>query len=305
MGSRREYIVEEEGAGLRLDRYLSSKEPDLSRSYLQHLIVEGEVLVDGVVKKKSHLLSPGETVLLQIPPPVDPRPIPQSLPLHILYEDSSLLVLNKEPGLVVHPAPGHPDKTLVNALLAHVPDLSGIGGVKRPGIVHRLDKDTSGVMVVAKGDRAHQHLKEQFTSRTVHKYYLALVEGHFPHDTLVVDAPIGRDPQFRKRMKVTRKGKRAVTHITLRRHFLDSSLLWVKLETGRMHQIRVHTHYLGHPVVGDPLYGRKKRQKKVLRQLLHSFSLGFFHPLKGVWMEFHAPLPRDFLDFLQKQKGYI
>lgn len=303
MSRRKEYTIEESGAGLRLDLYLSGKEPDLSRSYLQDLIKGGKILVDGTVKKKSHLLSPGESISIQLPPPVHPIPLPQALPLHILYEDPFLLVLNKDPGLVVHPAPGHPDKTLVNALLAHAADLSGIGGVKRPGIVHRLDKDTSGVMVVAKGDGTHQHLKEQFSDRTVEKVYLGLVEGRFPHEDIRVEAPIGRDPRFRRRMKVTEKnGRQAVTQFILRRHFQDCSLLWIKLKTGRMHQIRVHARYLGHPIVGDPLYAGRRQRKGVSRQLLHAFSLGFLHPVKGVWMQFTAPLPPDFLLFLKTQQ---
>lgn len=301
MVKRREYRVEEDEGGLRLDQYLTLKREDLSRSYLQTLIHEGHVQVDGTFRKKGYGLSPGETITLHIPPPKDSEPTPQDLPLDILYEDRSLIVINKEPGLVVHPAPGHKDRTLVNALLFHIPDLAGIGGVRRPGIVHRLDKDTSGVMVVAKEDGVHRHLKEQFSIREVKKVYLALVQGAFPYDHIKVETPIGRDPHHRKRMAVSERGKMAISHFTVKRRLSTTTLLQVGLKTGRMHQIRVHASYLGCPVVGDMLYGRK-RGVRVKRQLLHSFSLGFNHPGRGEWMEFKAPLPLDFRSFLKEER---
>lgn len=296
----REYVVEEEEGGMRLDGFLSQRE-DLSRSSLQTLIDDGQVLVNGTIKKKSYRLSKGDTISLQIPPLKDPSPLPQDLPLTILYEDDSLLVINKEAGIVVHPAPGHHHGTLVNALLFHVPDLAGINGVKRPGIVHRLDKDTSGVMVVAKGDHVHQHLKEQFTSRVVKKTYLTFLEGSFPYENVRVEAPIGRNPYHRQQLMVTKKNSKwAVSHFWVKRRFPTTTLLKVSLETGRMHQIRVHARYLGHPVVGDTLYSKGRRD--VPRQLLHSFSLAFIHPQREEWMEFKAPLPGDFLAFLRTQR---
>lgn len=301
MNEERIYKVSYEDTGLRLDCYLSLKEKHLSRSYLQSLIQEGMVKVGGRKRKKSYLLSQGDEVLLYLPEPTDPTPVPQKIPLSILYQDSSLIVVNKEAGLVVHPAPGHPQGTLVNALLYHCPDLVGIGGVKRPGIVHRLDKDTSGVMVVAKEDGVHQDLKEQFSKRSIQKIYLALVEGHFFPDKALVDAPIGRDPRYRQRMTVASQGKSAISYFTVKRRFKDTTLLQVRLKTGRMHQIRVHASYLGFSVVGDLLYGRKDHRKEVQRQLLHSFCLGFFHPKTREWMEFRAPLPPDFLAFLKKE----
>lgn len=301
MEERREYRVKREEEGLRLDSFLTLREGDLSRSYIQSLIEDGEVVVEGRVKKKGYRLSSGETIEIHIPPPIDPVPTPEDLPLHILYEDPSLIVINKEPGMVVHPAPGHLEGTLVNALLFHLPDLVGIGGVKRPGIVHRLDKDTSGVMVVAKDDRAHHHLKDQFSNREVKKVYLTLLEGSFPHERVRVEAPIGRDPNYRKRMAIVERGKMAISHFTVKRRLSTSTLLQVVLKTGRMHQIRVHALSLNSPVVGDTLYGRKKRRSNVKRQLLHSFTLGFTHPLKGEWMEFKAPLPLDFLSFLKEE----
>lgn len=302
MGEQREYRVKKGEEGLRLDAFLALKEEELSRSYLQSLIEGGKVSVDGAVKKKGYRLSLGEMIGIHFPPPVDPLPAPEDLPLQILYEDSSLLVINKEPGMVVHPAPGHLEGTLVNALLFHVPDLAGIGGVKRPGIVHRLDKDTSGVMVVAKDDRAHHHLKDQFSAREIKKVYLACVEGSFPYERAKVEAPLGRDPHHRQRMAVVRKGKTAISHFIVKRRFPTTTLLQVILKTGRMHQIRAHAHSLHCPVVGDTLYGRKKRRGNVSRQLLHSFVLGFAHPLKEEWMEFKAPLPKDFLSFLKEER---
>ncbi len=286
--------------GQRLDSYLAGKTEDLSRSFLQGLIKGGQVLVDGQKRKQSHRLQGAEEIEVRIPPPENPQLEPEAIPLNIIYEDQDLLVLNKEPGMVVHPAPGHSRGTLVHALLAHCKNLSGISGVRRPGIVHRLDKDTSGAMVVAKGDGIHQQLVEQFKERQVRKVYLALVEGQFPHQEGRIEAPIGRHPEKRKRMTVTAENSReAVTCFKIRERLSAHTLLELELKTGRMHQIRVHTSYLGHPVAGDRVYSPPRAARKYGRQLLHSWRLGFTHPGLDKWMDFEAELPADICRVLE------
>lgn len=296
---------------LRLDRALTSLFPDQSRNALARLIEQGRVFVDGApVAKASHRVSAGQTIDVDVPPPAASSVESQDLPIDILYEDADLVVLNKPPGLVVHPSAGHADQTLVNALLFHVRDLSGVGGELRPGIVHRLDKDTSGVMIVAKNDEAHRKLTAQWGSATVRKEYLAIVYGTPSKDSGTIDAPIGRDPRERKRMAVLKGGRSAITEYTVVERFRGVSLVRCVLRTGRTHQIRVHLKHLGHPIVGDLLYSGpqwrglpdKKLQKALAgmkRQALHAEKLTFAHPRSGEVLVFSADVPLDFETLLE------
>jgi 23S rRNA pseudouridine1911/1915/1917 synthase len=283
--------------GERLDRFVADRLPDLSRSYVQQLIEVGRIKVDGFLRRPSFKMTVGEVVVVEVPPPVEVTLEPENIPLAILYEDRDVIVLDKPAGLVVHPAPGHPNGTLVNALLYHAPELS-INGTNRPGIVHRLDKDTSGLMVVAKNDRAQDTLAAQWAARTVRKGYVALVAGVVADDEATVDAPIGRDPAQRQRMAVHQRGRPAVTHFTTRERFATTSLLDVDLETGRTHQIRVHLAFIGHPVVGDAVYGRdrataRRRGEPWLdRHVLHASALAFQLP-SGREVAFESPLPPE------------
>ncbi len=303
-GTQDQYIVGENEQGRRLDVFLSQKDKDLSRSQAKRLIEDGEVLVEGKSARGSHLLKLGETVSLHKPPPVSPGIVPEDIPLDILYEDEAVIVVDKPPGMVVHPAAGNYGGTLVNALQFHCRDLSGIGGVMRPGIVHRLDKGTSGLMVVAKSDEAHRHLSEQFKNRRVSKHYTALVHGNLREDEGIVDAPVGRHPVERKKMSTkSRRGKEALTRWKVLERFGAFTLLEAKIDTGRTHQIRVHLSSIGHPVVGDSVYGGSKRTietpemraavKKLTRQALHAGRLSFLHPVTGKEMSFESPLPQD------------
>lgn len=275
----------------RLDRFLARHIPGLSRSYAQQLIAEGLVMVNGKPRKPSGKVSPGDEVIVTVPAPRPLEVVPEARGLDILYEDADVLVLNKPAGLPVHPAPGHERGTLVNALLAYSPDLAGIGGRLRPGIVHRLDKDTSGVMVVAKNQRAHQSLACQIKDRQVLKLYLALVQGEVKPPQGLVDAPIARDPQHRKRMAVVSGGRPAQTSYRVLAAVPGLSFVEARLHTGRTHQVRVHFAALGHPVVGDPVYGRPS--DLIDRQALHAWRLGFALPSDGTGREFTAPLPPD------------
>jgi len=286
--------VPSDAVGLRLDKFLADALPALSRATLQRLIRDGDVRVEGRAARPSQRVAGGETVEVNVPPPVplDVAPAPD-IPLDIVYQDADLLVLNKPAGLVVHPANGHADDTLVNALLAHVPDLAGIGGVQRPGIVHRLDKDTSGLLLVAKNDVAHQALQAQFKDRRVDKAYLALVEGHISPPRGRIDAPIGRDPRDRKKMAVATGGRPAQTEYRVLETLDDTSLVEAKLLTGRTHQIRVHLASIGYPIVGDRLYGRRKARHGLGRQFLHAWRLAFDLPRSGERVTFLAPLPDD------------
>lgn len=295
------YVVEPASATERLDLFLA-KATGFSRSRIQRLIEEGFVLVNGRPAKPSHRVLSGELILLTVPPPEPSDLRPEPIPLSILYEDEDILVLDKPAGLVVHPAAGHERGTLVNALLHHDPAFATLGNRGRPGIVHRLDKETSGVMVVAKTEAAQFQLQRQFKSRQVKKVYLALVWGKTKEGGRI-EAPIGRHEEDRKRMGVrTQKGREAVTTYQVIKHFNGFTLLAVHPETGRTHQIRVHLSAIGHPVVGDKVYGGKRERKgvrvKAERQLLHAWKLGFFHPRTGKWVEFEAPVPDDFKAFL-------
>jgi len=288
-------------AGKRLDIYLTGMAGGLSRSFVQKLIAEGMVLVGGEVARASYKVKPGDMIALNIPEPEELEVNPEPIPLDIYYEDNDVIVVNKPRGMVVHPAAGNFSGTLVNALLFHCRDLSGINGVTRPGIVHRLDKDTSGLIMVAKNDAAHFSLAEQLKSRQVKRRYLALVHGHVREESGVVDAPIGRDPRDRQKMAVLdRNSKHAVTHYRVLSRFDGYTYLQLRLETGRTHQIRVHMAYIGHPVVGDPKYGPARPHFGLDGQFLHAAVLGFKHPRTGEYLEFEAPLPRELEEILDK-----
>jgi 23S rRNA pseudouridine1911/1915/1917 synthase len=301
----RRIVVPADAEEERLDRVLTGLASDLSRAAVSRLIDEGLVAVDGmIIAKRSTRVAGGAEIVVEIPDPAPTDVVPQDLPLTLLYQDEDIVVVDKPAGLVVHPAAGHADGTLVNALLHHVKDLSGIGGESRPGLVHRLDKDTSGVIVVAKNDRAHRLLTEVWGTAAVAKEYLAVVYGTPKERKGMIDRKIGRDPRDRKRMAVTGSGRRAVTHYEVVDAFAYTSLLRCRLETGRTHQIRVHLKALGHPVVGDPVYSGpqwkgipNKRIQKALasfsRQALHSVSLAFPHPSSGERVAFEAPIPDD------------
>lgn len=275
----------------RLDRFLAEQGRGLTRSRIHALISEGLVSLNGVPARPSQRVRAGDRIVLKVPPVREMDLTPQDIPVELIYQDAELVVLDKPAGLSVHPGPGHPDGTLVNALLARCPDIKGIGGVARPGIVHRLDKDTSGLMVVAKTERAHHDLSAQIKARQVHKEYLALTVGVPPQDEGIIDAPIARDPRNRKRMAVVLSGRESCTHYRVAERLGDYALVELVLETGRTHQIRVHLAYLGYPLYGDELYGR--RSPDLSRQFLHANVLGFRRPANGEWVEFRSDLPPE------------
>lgn len=303
---RREFTVPPEGTGERLDRWLAQA-LDLSRTRVARLVEDGQVRWNEATPRKSEALSAGDRIQVEVPRPVRLSTEPEELPLEIVFEDSHLVVVNKAPGMVVHPAPGHPSGTLVNALLHHVRDLSGIGGALRPGIVHRLDRDTSGLLVVAKDDATHRALSSALRKRKVRRLYLAAAWGHLPESPLRIDAPIARSPQDRKRMGVVEGGRSAVTHARVLERWPAAELLELSLETGRTHQIRVHLAHRGHPVVGDSVYGEgwergmggpdrewaRELARRTPRQFLHAYRLAFRHPASGELVRWEAPLPRD------------
>ena len=300
-----------EQAGIRLDRYLSESLAELAsltRSMIQRLCEDGLVTVADKAVGKSYKIKPGDTIVVLVPPPKELAVLPQEIPLVIVYEDKDLLVVDKPKGLVVHPAAGNEDGTLVNALLFHCrEELSGIGGVMRPGIVHRIDKDTSGLLVVAKTDLAHQKLSESVKEHSFTRKYQAIVYGRVKEDAGTIDAPIGRHPTDRKKMAVTDKHARhAISHYRVL-SILDCNPAFthveVQLETGRTHQIRVHMASIGHPVAGDPVYGPKKVITSLNGQCLHAGLLGFTHPVTGVYLEFESPLPDYFNEFLARRQG--
>ena len=280
-----------ERGDVRLDYYLAGLGLDLTRSRLRQLIDNGDVLVNGAAVKPAHRVRHGDRVLVSVPPPRPSVAVPQDIPLTVVYQDADLVVIDKPAGLAAHPGPGHPDQTLVNGLLALCPDIQGIGGEIRPGIVHRLDKDTSGLMIAAKTEAAHHGLSQQIKDRLVHKGYLALVEGTPSPDSGVIDAPIGRDPRRRTRMAVTAGGRESRTGYRLLEQAGRYSLLELQLHTGRTHQARVHLAWLGHPIFGDAVYG--KRSPLLPRHFLHAHSLAFAHPASGEPLEFSSSLPAD------------
>ncbi len=292
------------GTHERLDRYLSRELPSLSRSRLQGLIRRGRVLVDGLPALKSgQKLKTGQEIILEIPPPERTTVVSEDIPLDVAYEDEDLIVVNKPQGMVVHPSKGHQGGTLVNALLHHCRNLSGINGVLRPGILHRLDKDTSGLLVAAKTDAAHLGLAEQLKKRLVIREYLALAYGRPSAGRGTIDAPLGRHPRERKKMAVSPGARKAVTHYCLLEEFPGVSLLRLRLETGRTHQIRVHLAYMGHPVLGDPVYGRRREKFDLPGQALHACCLGFTHPRTGQALKFTAEPPAAFQGVLKELRG--
>ena len=296
----RELTAATEHAGVRLDAFLSA-DGALTRSQAARLIAEGRVRVNGKPAAKSARLSGGETVTVDVPQLRETALPPQDIPLDVVYEDDDVIVVNKPTGLVVHPAPGHPDGTLVNALLHHCGDsLSGIGGEKRPGIVHRIDRDTSGLIIAAKNDAAHLALSAQLKDHSLSRTYECLVTGNMKQDSGTVDAPIGRSSADRKKMAVVPTGRRAVTHWEVVARYPGVTHLRCRLETGRTHQIRVHMAYIGHPILGDTVYGTKKPVPGLTGQCLHATGLRFVHPRTGEPVELHCPLPPEFTAMLQK-----
>ena len=293
-------IVTEQYVGERLDTYVSSLNSNMSRSNCQRLIKEGNVLVNGNSSKESYRVKLGDEVLVKIEPPKEAKIESQEIPLNIVYEDNDIIVINKEKGMVVHPGNGNMDGTLVNAVLSHAKDsLSGIGGEIRPGIVHRLDKDTSGLIIVAKNDNAHINVSEQIKNHEVTKIYTALVRGNIEEDEATIDMPIARDERDRTKMATNIDGKEAVTHFKVIKRYYDYTLLRVKIDTGRTNQIRVHMAKIHHPVIGDEVYSNGKNEFNVKGQLLHSTILEFKHPRTGEKLHFEAPLPDEFKNVLE------
>jgi 23S rRNA pseudouridine1911/1915/1917 synthase len=293
-----EHIIKEDQKNDRIDKAISSLNNEWSRSQVQQWIKEGHVLVNGQTVKTNYKCSLNDKVEVIIPDPEELDVIPEEMNLEIYFEDSDVLVVNKPKGMVVHPAPGHTTGTLVNGLMAHCKDLSGINGVLRPGIVHRIDKDTSGLLMVAKNDLAHESLVNQLVAKSVTRKYKAIVHGHIPHDFGTIDAPLGRDPRDRQSMTVVDNGKHAVTHFHVLERYKDYTLVECQLETGRTHQIRVHMKYIGFPLVGDPKYGPRKTLD-IGGQALHAGILGFNHPRTGEYLEFEAPLPVEFEQLIE------
>ena len=301
-----ELLVPPTQAGERLDRFVAATVAELSRSHVQHLLETGQILVNGQKARASLSLRGGERVLVTVPPPQLTTLVPEALPLDILYEDEAVVVVNKAAGMVVHPAPGHSRGTLANALLARYPTME-VNGDLRPGIVHRLDQATSGLLVVARHDQAMQALTDQQRARTMLKVYLAVVEGRFKEPAGVIDAPVGRHPTDRLRMSVVVGGREARTHYQVQEELGAYTLLEVRLETGRTHQSRVHLLHRNHPVLGDPLYGGRRQRATfgLTRQFLHAYRLGFQHPTDGTWREFTAPLPDDLTVVLAKLRAAV
>lgn len=297
------YLFEiQENQQMRLDKYLAEQFPEQTRSYLQKLIKDGEVLVNGKNVKTGYQLSKGDEVSVNIPEPKELDVEPQKMDLDIVYEDDDVILINKPKGMVVHPAPGHTTDTLVNGLLYHCKDnLSGINGVARPGIVHRIDRDTTGILIVCKNDMSHNSIAAQLKEHSINRRYRALVHGTLKEDTGTVEGAIGRHPIDRKKMSINEKnGKPAVTHYTVLERFGNYTLIECKLETGRTHQIRVHMSSIGHPLVGDEVYGPARCPFKLQGQCLHAMVLGFVHPRSGEYMEFSAELPEYFEELLRK-----
>jgi 23S rRNA pseudouridine1911/1915/1917 synthase len=290
--------ITEEMAGERVDKAVSSIDEDWSRSQIQNWVKDGSVTVNGETVKPNYKVRLSDVIIVTPPVLEELDVVAEDLNLEVVYEDEDVLVVNKPKGMVVHPAPGHSTGTLVNGLMHHCTDLSGINGVVRPGIVHRIDKDTSGLLMVAKNDAAHTSLVDQLVKKTVTRKYLALVHGHIPHDKGTIDAPIARDPKERQNMAVVDKGKHAVTHFRVLERFGDFTLVECRLETGRTHQIRVHMKYIGFPLVGDPKYGPKKTMD-IGGQALHAEVIGFTHPRTGEYLEFSAEPPEEFSELLE------
>lgn len=299
----KEYIVSQEEKGKRLDTYIPSVDTDITRTSAQRLIEDGNILVNGKNAKVSYKIQENDKISVEIPEPKQIELKAQNIPIEIIYEDSDIIVVNKPKGMVVHPANGNPDGTLVNAIMAICKDsLSGIGGEIRPGIVHRIDKDTSGLLIVAKNDNAHVKMSEQIKNHEVKKTYIALVRGVFKKNEATIDMPIGRSTSDRKKMAVNKNGKNAITHIKVLKRFDKYTLLRVNIETGRTHQIRVHLSHIGYPIVGDYTYSNGKNEFDVIGQCLHAQKLEFKHPITQKDMCLEAELPQYFKDILDKLK---
>ena len=295
------YIVKNEDKGKRLDRYVTEQNAEITRTAVQRLIDEKNILVNGKEQKASYKVNENDVVEVEIPEPKKIEIKAENIPIEVIYEDSDIVVVNKPKGMVVHPGNGNLDGTLVNAIMAKCGDsLSGIGGEIRPGIVHRIDKDTSGLLIVAKNDKAHVNLSEQIKAHKVKKTYIALVRGVVRENEATIDMPIGRSKTDRKKMAVCKDGKNAVTHIKVLKRWEHYTLLQVNIETGRTHQIRVHLSYIGYPIIGDYTYSNGKNEFGVVGQCLHAQKLEFKHPITNKIMELEAPLPEYFQEMIQK-----
>lgn len=296
------FTVSAEDNGVRIDKYLSDHMEEMSRSYLQKLLKSEDVIVNEKAVKANYKVGSGDVISVSVPEPEEVNIQPEDIPLDILYEDEDLIVVNKPKGMVVHPSAGHYSQTLVNALMYHCRDeLSGINGVMRPGIVHRIDMNTTGSLLVCKNDFTHNHIAEQLKEHSIKRKYRAIVHGVLKEDDGVIDAPIGRHPTDRKKMAVNYKnGKTALTHYHVCQRFSNFTYIECQLETGRTHQIRVHMKSIGHPILGDDVYGPAKSPFRLEGQTLHAMVLGFIHPRKNSYMEFSAPLPEYFINLLKK-----
>lgn len=297
-----EFKISEEYSGIRIDKFLADNVKEISRGYIQELIDDGLVLVNGNKCKSSYKTNINDQITVSFKETVDLDVQPQNIPLDIVYEDSEVIVINKPQGMVVHPAPGNYKDTLVNALLYHCKDLSSINGIKRPGIVHRIDKDTSGLIMVAKNDSSHNFLAEQLKDKSASRVYIALVHGNVHVKKGIIDAPIGRDPKSRVKMAVVKEGKEAITEFTVLEYYKGFTLIECRLKTGRTHQIRVHMSYIGYPLVGDPLYGPRK-QRYGDKQYLHAKELSFIHPSTKKRVTFVTDIPQYFAEFLESIKA--
>ena len=297
-----EFSVDGSENGIRIDRYLSEKNAELSRSYLQKLLKEQGITVNGREVKANYKVQAGDEIRISLPDLSEPDILPEDIPLDILYEDEDVMVVNKPKGMVVHPSAGHTSGTLVNAILFHCQgNLSGINGVMRPGIVHRIDKDTTGALLICKNDVAHRYLAEQLKEHSIKRRYRAIVSGNLKDDEGTVEGPIGRHPVDRKKMAINYKnGKEAITHYKVLERFGNATYIECRLETGRTHQIRVHMTSIGHPLLGDEVYGSGKNPYHLQGQALHAMVLGFVHPRTGEYLEFTAPLPEYFTNLLEK-----
>ncbi len=302
MMNETKFLVEDSETGIRIDRFLSDKIKDMSRSYLQKLLKEKRVTVNGKEVKANYKVQKCDNICISAPEPEEPDILPEDIPLDILYEDEDLLVVNKPKGMVVHPSAGHTTSTLVNAVLFHCKgNLSGINGIMRPGIVHRIDKDTTGALLICKTDSAHRILAEQLKEHSVKRRYRAIVRGNLKEEEGTIEGPIGRHPIERKKMAINYKnGKDAVTHYKVLERFGNATYIECRLETGRTHQIRVHMASIGHPLLGDEVYGSSKNPYHLQGQTLHAMILGFIHPTSKEYMEFQAPLPEYFVKLLEK-----
>ncbi|MGL5634961.1 MAG: RluA family pseudouridine synthase [Sarcina sp.] len=300
----KEFVVDEKGIDIRADKYLSDILNDLSRSFIKGLFDNGKVMINGKIQKAKYKLSQGDNISIEIPEIEELKVEAENIPLDIIYEDEDIIVVNKPKGMVVHPAVGNYTGTLVNALLYHCKDLSGINGVARPGIVHRIDKDTSGVLVIAKNDNAHNELAKQFKDHSIKREYFAIVEGKMGKDEGTIDAPIARHSKDRLKYAIMQGGKRAVTHYKTLEVYNSCSLVKCNLETGRTHQIRVHMAFISHPLLGDTVYGLKRQKLVKTGQALHAKNLGFIHPRTKEYVEFNSELPEYFKDLIRRFGGH-